>query len=219
MVGDEEDVLDREFGPDLPEHAAVGARALPLLRLHLPLRPRARIATAPRCGAQLGYRDDERVILVSVGGTGWDATCSASARRRSPLVAAQMPDTRMVLVGGSPARPRGAAGGPAHRGAAVRAGSLTSTTPPSISPSCRAASPPRWSWRPSRRRSSTSRCAITSSSSYHVARRLDRLGAGVRMDYDRTSPEALGAAMLDHLGKPVQLRGGADRRAPSAPRA
>jgi UDP:flavonoid glycosyltransferase YjiC (YdhE family) len=37
----------------------------------------------------------------------------------------------------------------------------------------------------------------------HVARRLDRLGAGVRLDYDRTSPEALGAAMLEHLGKPV----------------
>jgi predicted glycosyltransferase len=37
----------------------------------------------------------------------------------------------------------------------------------------------------------------------HVARRLDRVGAGVRLDYDRTSPEALGAAMLEHLGKPV----------------
>jgi predicted glycosyltransferase len=36
-----------------------------------------------------------------------------------------------------------------------------------------------------------------------VARRLDRLGAGTRLDYDRTSPEALGAAILDHLGKPV----------------
>jgi UDP:flavonoid glycosyltransferase YjiC (YdhE family) len=37
----------------------------------------------------------------------------------------------------------------------------------------------------------------------HVARRLDRMGAGVRLDYDRTSPEALGAAMLEHLGKPA----------------
>jgi UDP:flavonoid glycosyltransferase YjiC (YdhE family) len=38
--------------------------------------------------------------------------------------------------------------------------------------------------------------------SFHVARRLDRLAAGVRMDYDRTSPEALADAMLRHLGKP-----------------
>jgi len=37
----------------------------------------------------------------------------------------------------------------------------------------------------------------------HVARRLDRLGAGIRLDFEHTSPEALGAAMLEHLGKPV----------------
>jgi UDP:flavonoid glycosyltransferase YjiC (YdhE family) len=53
--------------------------------------------------------------------------------------------------------------------------------------------------------------------SFHVARRLDRLGAGVRMDYDRTSVEELGTAILDHLRKPVQHReapvGGTERAA------
>ncbi len=52
---------------------------------------------------------------------------------------------------------------------------------------------------------------------FHVARRLDRLGAGVRMDFDRTGPEELGAAILDHLGKPVQYAdapaGGTERAA------
>jgi hypothetical protein len=37
------------------------------------------------------------------------------------------------------------------------------------------------------------------------------------MDYDRTSPEELGAAILDHLGKPVHWReaprGGTERAA------
>jgi UDP:flavonoid glycosyltransferase YjiC (YdhE family) len=51
----------------------------------------------------------------------------------------------------------------------------------------------------------------------HVARRLDRLGAGVRLDYEGTSPEALGAAMLEYLGKPVHSAevpvGGTDRAA------
>jgi hypothetical protein len=37
-----------------------------------------------------------------------------------------------------------------------------------------------------------------------VARRLERLGAGVRMDYDQTTAEALGAAMVAHLGRPVR---------------
>ena len=41
---------------------------------------------------------------------------------------------------------------------------------------------------------------------FFVSRRLERLGAGVRMDFDRTSPEELGAAILDQLGKPVHPR-------------
>ena len=52
---------------------------------------------------------------------------------------------------------------------------------------------------------------------FHVARRLDRLGAGIRMDYDRTSVEELAVAMLHHLDKPVQYRaaptGGTERAA------
>jgi UDP:flavonoid glycosyltransferase YjiC (YdhE family) len=39
---------------------------------------------------------------------------------------------------------------------------------------------------------------------HFVARRLQRLGAGVRMDYDRTTAEELGAAMVAHLGRPVR---------------
>jgi hypothetical protein len=39
-----------------------------------------------------------------------------------------------------------------------------------------------------------------------VARRLERFGAGVRMDYDRTTPEDLASVMLQHLGKPVHYR-------------
>jgi UDP:flavonoid glycosyltransferase YjiC (YdhE family) len=41
---------------------------------------------------------------------------------------------------------------------------------------------------------------------FFVSRRLERLGAGIRMDFDRTSPEELGASILDHLGKPVHPR-------------
>jgi UDP:flavonoid glycosyltransferase YjiC (YdhE family) len=52
---------------------------------------------------------------------------------------------------------------------------------------------------------------------FFVSRRLERLGAGARMDYDRTTPEELGAAILDHLGKPVHwsepASGGTERAA------
>ena len=42
-------------------------------------------------------------------------------------------------------------------------------------------------------------------------------GAGVRMDHDRTTPEALAATILDHLGKPAHWgavpAGGTERAA------
>ena len=41
---------------------------------------------------------------------------------------------------------------------------------------------------------------------FHVARRLDRLGAGVRLDYDRTSAEELAGRILEHLAKPAHGR-------------
>src|SRR4029450_709919 len=41
---------------------------------------------------------------------------------------------------------------------------------------------------------------------FYVTRRLDRLAAGVRMDYDRVTAEELGAAILDGLAKPAQYR-------------
>ena len=41
---------------------------------------------------------------------------------------------------------------------------------------------------------------------FFVSRRLDRLGAGARMDYDRTTEEELAEAILDHLGKPAHWR-------------
>ena len=52
---------------------------------------------------------------------------------------------------------------------------------------------------------------------FFVAQRLQRLGAGVRMDFEATPPERLAAAILEHLGKPAHWQpapaGGTDRAA------
>ncbi len=40
----------------------------------------------------------------------------------------------------------------------------------------------------------------------HVAHRLDRYGAGTRMDYHQTDPEALAHAIADGLKRPVFYR-------------
>ena len=135
--------------------------------------PATRTTSTPRpiadvrpCGVALGYRDGERTILVSVGRHPGRTPPARQVRR----------SVRRASPHGCPTRAwcwwpvRGSIPASCRRDPQIEVRpfvprSLPRTTRRSIWPSCRAASPPRWSWRPSRPRSSTSRCAITSSSS------------------------------------------------------
>ena len=162
MVGDEADVLDREFGPELPNMRQWAREHFQFSGYTYHFDPAAyRDRAALR--RRLGYRDGERVILVSVGGTRAGRHLLRKCAEAFAGVARQLPDTRLVLVAGPRLDPREL---PSHPGSRCARSSpiSTSTTRRSTWPSCRAVSPPRWSWRRSRRRSSTSRCGITSSS-------------------------------------------------------
>ncbi len=215
MVGDEEDVLDREFGPDLPNMRQWSREyfAFSGYTYHFdPAAYRDKIALR----RELGFREDDRVILVSAGGTRAGRSLLRKCAEAFALVAPKVPDVRMVLVAG----PRLDAGdlprGPQidvrpfvphlfrHHAAAHLAivqGGLTTTME-------LAAFQTPFLYFPLRNHFEQN---------FHVARRLERLGAGVRMDYDRTGPEELGAAILDHLSKAVQYRdapaGGTERAA------
>ncbi len=215
MVGDDEDVLDRDFGPDLPnmrqwarEHFAFSGYTY-----HFdPAEYRDKAALR----RELGFRDDERVILVSVGGTRVGRSLLRKCAEAFSLVAPTVPDARMILVAGPRLPADELPRGPQidvrpfvpnlfrHHAAAHLAivqGGLTTTME-------LAAVQTPFLYFPLRNHFEQT---------FHVARRLDRLGAGVRMDYDRTSVEELGAAILDHLRKPVQHReapvGGTERAA------
>jgi pimeloyl-ACP methyl ester carboxylesterase/predicted glycosyltransferase len=201
LVGDAEDVLDREFGPGLPNMRAWAREhfRFPGYTHHFDpaaWRDRARLR------AEAGFRDDERVILVSVGGTRVGHRLLRRCAEAFALIAPRLPDTRMILVGGprlgDADLPRGArletrAFVPdlfrlqAAADLAIVQGGLTTTME-------LAALRTPFLYFPLRHHFEQQ---------LHVTRRLERLGAGVRMDYDRTSAEALGAAILEHLGKPV----------------
>jgi pimeloyl-ACP methyl ester carboxylesterase/predicted glycosyltransferase len=215
MVGDDEDVLDRDFGPDLPNMRQWARQhfAFPGYTYHFdPAKYRDKAALR----RELGFRDDERVILVSVGGSRVGRSLLRKCAEAFSLVAPKVPDARMILVAG----PRLAADelprGPQidvrafvpelfrHHAAAHLAivqGGLTTTME-------LAAFQTPFLYFPLRNHFEQT---------FHVARRLDRLGAGVRMDYDRVGVEELGMAILDHLAKPVQYRdapsGGTERAA------
>jgi UDP:flavonoid glycosyltransferase YjiC (YdhE family) len=201
LVGDEEDVLDREFGPDLPNMRQWAREHFRFSGYTFHFDPRAlRDRTALR--AKLGYRTDERVILASVGGTRVGRSLLRKCAEAFSLVASQIPETRLILVGGPRLAEMEPAWGPRievrsyvpdlfeHQGAvdlAIVQGGLTTTME-------LAALRTPFLYFPLRNHFEQQ---------LHVARRLDRLGAGVRLDYEGTSPEALGAAMLEYLGKPV----------------
>jgi pimeloyl-ACP methyl ester carboxylesterase/UDP:flavonoid glycosyltransferase YjiC (YdhE family) len=201
LVGDEEDVLDRPFGPDLPNMREWARENFKFSGYTFHFDPRAMPERAA-LHHELGYRKDERVILVSVGGTRVGRGLLRKCAQAFSLIASQVPETRMVLVAGPRLDDLEGSWGPRvevrsyvpdlfkHHAAADLAivqGGLTTTME-------LAALRTPFLYFPLRHHFEQQ---------LHVVRRLDRLGAGVRMDYDGTSPEALGAAILERLGKPV----------------
>ena len=201
MVGDEEDVLDREFGPDLPNMRQWAQEHFRFSGYTFHFDPHA-LRDRAALRAKLGYRTDERVILASVGGTRVGRSLLRKCAEAFTRIASQVPEARLVLVGGPRLSEMESTWGPRvevrdfvpdlfeHHAAADLAivqGGLATTMELATLRTPFLYFPLRHHFE----------------QQLHVARRLDRLGAGVRLDYDRTSPEALGAAMLEHLGKPV----------------
>jgi pimeloyl-ACP methyl ester carboxylesterase len=201
MVGDEDDVLDREFGPNLPNMRAWGREHFRFSGYTYHFEPRD-YADRAALRSALGYREEERVILVSVGGTRVGRRLLEKCARAFASIAAKVPDTRMLLVAG----PRLTGGDlPRHPQVDVRAfvpqlfrhhaaadlaivqGGLTTTME-------LAAFRTPFLYFPLRNHFEQQ---------FFVSRRLERLGAGVRMDYERTTEDELAAAILDHLGKPA----------------
>ena len=86
--------------PDLPEIRAWTEDHYPFLRLHHRCRSVDRPSNAKRCGAELGYGRDERVCIVTVGGSG---VGESLLRRVVESFARGQPsgtDLRMVVVAG-----------------------------------------------------------------------------------------------------------------------
>jgi predicted glycosyltransferase len=204
MVGDEEDVLDRDFAPGLPNMRQWAREHFKFSGYTYHFDP-ATYRDRAELRRQLGYREGERVILVSVGGTRVGRRLLQKCADAFALVAGQIPEARMILVAGPRLDPRELPRHPQidvrpfvpklfeHHAAADLAivqGGLTTTME-------LAAFQTPFFYFPLRNHFEQQ---------FFVSRRLERLGAGVRLDFDRTPPEALGAAIVEHLGKPVRYR-------------
>jgi pimeloyl-ACP methyl ester carboxylesterase/predicted glycosyltransferase len=204
FVGDPDDVVEERFGHDLPpirewteahydfagyvtgyDHAAYADRAA--------LR------------ADLGYRPDERVCVVTVGGSGVGRDLLHRVIDAFPAAGRRVPGLRMVVVTGpriDPAALPIPAGMEVHayvdglhrhlaacdlavvQGGLTTCMELTATGRPFI-------------YIPLRHHFEQQ---------FHVTHRLRRHGAGRRLDYDELTPDKLADAIATEIGRDVEYR-------------
>ncbi len=155
--------------------------------------------------AELGYPPDEKVCIVTVGGSGVGAALLRRVVAAYPAARRLVPGLRMIVVAGPRIDPGSL---PSHDGLevhgyvhdlyrhlaacdlAVVQGGLTTTMELTASQRPFIYIPLRHHFE----------------QNYHVRHRLDRYGAGRCLDYGQTEPEALARAIADEIGRPVSYR-------------
>jgi pimeloyl-ACP methyl ester carboxylesterase/predicted glycosyltransferase len=155
--------------------------------------------------AELGYRADEKVCVVTVGGSGVGSDLLRGVIAAFPAARRLVPGLRMVVVTGPRIDP---ACLPSHDGLEVRGyvhdlyrhlaacdlgvvqGGLTTTMELTASQRPFIYIPLRHHFE----------------QNLHVRHRLAQYGAGRYMDYEEAEPEALAAAIAAEIGRPVSYR-------------
>jgi pimeloyl-ACP methyl ester carboxylesterase/predicted glycosyltransferase len=204
FVGNSDDIVPEVFGPDLPKIRDWTEDHFDFSGYITGFNP----PTADRAAQwrhELGYRDDEKICVVTVGGSGIGRDLLEKAIAAFPIARAEVPELRMVAVTGPRIDPGEF---PAHPGLevhgyveklyrhlsvcdlAVVQGGLTTTM------ELTAAKVP-FLYFP---------LANHFEQNYHVRYRLDQYRAGRYMDYQATDPEALAAAIVAEVGRRVSYR-------------
>jgi pimeloyl-ACP methyl ester carboxylesterase len=204
FVGNPDDVVPDRFGPGLPairdwtmDHYAFAGYVTGF--------DPAEVADRERLRAELGYRPDEQVCVVTVGGSGVGGALLRKVMAAYPLAKRAVPALRMVVVAGPRIDP---AGLPAHDGLEVHAfvpqlyrhlaacdlavvqGGLSTCMELTANRRPFLYFPLRHHFE----------------QTFHVAHRLDRHQAGRRMDAATATPEVIAGAIAAELGRPVDYR-------------
>jgi pimeloyl-ACP methyl ester carboxylesterase/predicted glycosyltransferase len=203
FVGNDADLVDAPLGPGLPTVREWGRQRYDFAGYVLGGAPSI---DREEARAALGYRSDEEVCLVTVGGSAVGGALLRRAADAFRLAEKRVPGLRMVLVTGPRIDPESvpAAGGVEVHGylpdlqrhlaacdLAVVQGGLSTTM------ELTAAGRP-FVYVP---------LGHHFEQQVHVPHRLAQYGAGRRMDYaDASDPERLAEAMADELRRPVTSR-------------
>jgi pimeloyl-ACP methyl ester carboxylesterase/predicted glycosyltransferase len=204
FVGNAEDIVPDRLGPELPAIREWTERHFDFAGYVSGFDPAA-LADREALRAELGYRPDARVCVVSVGGSGVGAHLLRRVIEAHPLAAARVPGLRTIVVAGPRIAPETL---PRHPGLevvgyvhdlyrhlaacdlAVVQGGLTTAMELTAN----------------RRPFLYFPLAHHFEQSFHVNHRLSRYGAGRRMDYEDSTPEAIAEAIAQEIGREVDYR-------------
>jgi pimeloyl-ACP methyl ester carboxylesterase/predicted glycosyltransferase len=205
FVGGPEDIVPLGFGQDLPAMRDWVPKHFDFSGYVLGQHPQA-FGPRAELRQQLGYHPDERICIVTVGGSGVGTHLIRRILLAWPLARARMPELRMVLVAGPRIDPQSLGNMPA--GVDVRAfvpdldrhlaacdlalvqGGLTTCM------ELAAAGTP-FLYFPLKNHFEQN---------FHVAHRLDRYAAGRRLEFATSTPEAIAEAMIAELARSTQFR-------------
>jgi pimeloyl-ACP methyl ester carboxylesterase/predicted glycosyltransferase len=201
FVGDPTDVVPESFGPGLPDIPGWTAQHFEFPG-YVTGFDAAELADRERLRAELGYGPDEQVCVVAVGGSGVGHALLTRAIAAFPQARELVPRLRMIVVAGPRIDP---ASLPSHDGLEIRAyvpdlyrhlgacdlavvqGGLTTTM------ELTAARRP-FLYFPLRHHFEQN---------LHVPHRLQRYGAGTRMDYETATPAVIAEAIAAEIGRSV----------------
>src|SRR3954453_17211427 len=210
FVGNPDDIVPERFAPHLPEIRAWTEEHYGFAGYVTGFDP-AEFADRSALRDELGYREDEQVCIVTVGGSGVGADLLRRGIAAFPEAKERVPALRMIVVAGPRIDP---ATLPAHDGLeiltyvhelyrhlaasdlAVVQGGLTTSMELTANARPFLYFPLRHHFE----------------QNFHVAHRLARYGAGRRMDFEADGPAEIATAIAEEIGretsyKPVDMSG------------
>jgi pimeloyl-ACP methyl ester carboxylesterase/predicted glycosyltransferase len=220
FVGDPDDVVPDSFGPGLPSIRDWTEQHYDFAGYVTGFDPRPPGSSAAlRDRAALGYGENERICIVTVGGSSVGASLLRRVIAAFPQARERVPDLRMIVVAGPRIDPGVLPTARGQDGLEIRAyvpdlyrhlavcdlavvqGGLTTTMELTASRRPFLYFPVRHHFE----------------QNIHVRHRLGRYGAGRYMDYQTSGPAEIAAAIAGEIGREVDYRpveaGGAARAA------
>jgi predicted glycosyltransferase len=200
FVGNPDDIVPDHFGPDLPLIRDWTEDNYDFAGYVTGFDP-----SALGDRGALGYGDDERVCIVTVGGSGVGAHLLSRVIAAFPEAKERVPDLRMIVVAGPRIDPESL---PQHDGLEVRAyvhdlykhlavcdlavvqGGLTTSMELTANRRPFLYFPLRHHFE----------------QNFHVRHRLQRYGAGRCMDFETDGPSEIAAAIAEEIGRDVDYR-------------